>query len=497
MIKDFGKWAYYKVSNLLIIKWIKNPQRCKNVNFFFHYLKKQGCEVELNKKAKCNRFRFISEICTFDSMYQSDNIFAVKKNNMSLISNEKNAREATAKGAVCLITNKNYSDYPCLVSNNPLDIYAKVCRYYRDITDKVSVVAITGSIGKSTTKNMMGEVYKTTYRTTYTQANGNTRMFVGHAVQRIPDDAERMLQEVHEANLNETRYISEILHPDILCITPIDSSHLSRVGSTEKIEEEICSITEFMPINGKVVVNIDEFNRFELLNGRKVISISEKNRDADFSLCDVVSTNQGLSFFVFSKQTNTSYKIILNNIFAPHNAICALYAFATGFCDGIPPEKIVEGLCRYKTKGVRQNVIHTPDNILVYADCYNAVGRSMKSAIDGADIITVSGKRIAVLGDIKEIGEFTEKMHKDVVRHLFGSKFNYLITLGEEMEKATSDYLENSHIQIINCNSLEEVTSFLKSLVKSGDLVLFKASHSMELEKCIEKLWPEIYEETD
>lgn len=485
------KHILHYVVEIPAIRHIRHPKRYKTIVFFINYLKKKGCDVKLNDKAIRNKSKIIWELCTCDSAYQS---LYFPKNNACLISTQQTAFEAIQKGAIILITHEDYKDYPCLISDNPLDVFAKMGRYFRDLHEGLSVVAVSGSIGKTTIKNMMGEVYKSTFRTTYNPLNANTRMSVGYAVQHIPYNAQKMIQEIHEGNPNETRYISEMLRPDLFVLTPIDKSHFQRFGSSEKIVEEICSITEYMSEEGRVIVNIDEFNRFDLLNGKRVITISEKNTIADYYLKNVKTTENGLTFDIISKEHNVTSNIFLENIYAPHNALCALYAFAAGACEGISLQKIVKGLSNYKTDGVRQNVKRTNDGIVVYADCFNAIGRSMKSAIEGADLITVPGKRIAVLGDIKEGGDISSDMHKEVIQYVVDSKFDYLITLGEEMRNASKEVYDSKKLHIQNCNSLENVTAILRNLMDSGDLVLFKASHSMELDKCINELWPSVFE---
>ena len=258
----------------------------------------------------------------------------------------------------------------------------------------------------------------------------------------------------------------------------------------DKIVEEICSIAKHMPKNGTVVVNIDEFNRFDLLKDQRIVTISEKNKDADFLVQDICTTKNGLSFSIIVKETGARHQITLHNIYAVHNAICALSAFAVAACDGISPENIVKGLGNYRTEGIRQNVVHTKDNIIVYADCFNAVEKSIKSAIDGANTIPTAGKRIAVLGDIKESGSLASEMHANVMQYVAQSKFDCLITIGEEMCNAADSIKNIGKLDIYKCKSLDEVTARLKEIMKSGDLVLFKASHSMELEKVIMALWP-------
>jgi UDP-N-acetylmuramoyl-tripeptide--D-alanyl-D-alanine ligase len=356
--------------------------------------------------------------------------------------------------------------------------------------DKVKVIAVSGSIGKTPTKNMIGEIYKTTYRTYYNQSNANTRRSVGQAVQTIPDGTERMIQEIHEGTPGKTQYVSEMLRPDMFVITSIDKSHFMNFENEDKIVEEVCSIAKHMPKGGIVVVNIDEFNRFDLLKGQKIITISEKKTDADFFVQDICTTNNGLTFSIIVRQNSAKYQITLHNIFATHNALCALYAFAIAACDGISPENIVKGLEKYRTEGIRQNVVHTKDNIIVYADCYNAVEKSIKAAIDAAERIPVDGKRIAVLGDIKESGSLVSEMHANVIQYVVQSKFDCLITIGEEMCSAADSIKSNGKLDIYKSKSLDDVTARLKETMNSGDLVLFKASHSMELEKVIMALWP-------
>ena len=483
MIKKF----FNHLISLPTVKRILHPKKYKTVAFFLEYLKKQGCNVQLNDKGKENSNKVIMELCLLDSIYMS---FSISPQNACVVETRQNAEDAIRKGAILLITQDNFEEYPCMVTDNTLAVFAKMCRYYRDLHDKVKVIAVSGSIGKTTTKNMMGEIYKTTYRTYYTPSNANTRRSVGQAVQTIPDGTERMIQEIHEGTPGKTQYVSEMLRPDMFVITSIDKSHFMNFENDDKIVEEVCSIAKHMPKNGTVIVNIDEFNRFDLLNGKKIITISEKNEDADFLVQDICTTNNGLTFTIIVKENSAKYQLTLHNIYASHNALCALYAFAVAACDGISPENIVKGLEKYRTEGIRQNVVHTTDNIIVYADCFNAIEKSIKAAIDAAELIPVEGKRIAVLGDIKESGTLAAQMHANVMQYVVQSKFDCLITIGEEMCSAADSIKNNGKLDIHKCNSLDDVTTRLKEIMNSGDLVLFKASHSMELEKVIMALWP-------
>ena len=492
-MKDLTKKLFFRYLRVIspVIRRITQPKKYKTIGFFFDYIKEPN--ARLNEKAISIKNAVVHEVCTLDTKYES---FYFPRKSVCLVSDRVTAQKALAKGALLLITSEDYEEYPCLISDNPVSTYASLCRYFRDLSKSLYVTAISGSIGKTTVKNMIGEVYKKTYPSTYTRANQNTRMSVGFAVQHIPSRAKQLIQEIHEGNPDETRFISKMLHPDLFVLTPIDQSHYERFGSIQKIKEEICSITEYMQDTGTVIVDVDEFNDFDLLNGRNVISISSVNQQADFSISDVEATPKGLSFKVHVKQTLSEYSIELPNIYALHNAQCALYAFAAGFQIGIDPKDIIRGLRSFKTSGDRQNVFTTHDGVIVYADCYNAVGRSMLSAIDAANSINIRGNRIAVLGDIAEAGAISQEMHKSIVKHLNEADFSYLFTIGDEFKKALAVEPTKDALFVKQANDLKELSKAVKEVVKDGDLVLFKASHSSNLSECIRLIWPKEYKET-
>ena len=495
-----SKWGqkYEAFKNRLLIvsarclRRMRNPEKYKTLSFFCNYLKEEN--VRLNACGMANYNRVIHEVCTLDSSagYES---FYFPSRCACLISSYEDGIAAVKKGALILISREDFPDLPCMIADDILSVFAKWCGYYRDLQRKVSIIAVSGSIGKTTVKNMMGEVMKTKYITSYTQSNYNTRMSVGFSVQHIPDNAEIMVQEIHEGNPFETKYISKMLRPDIFVVTPIDKSHISRFASAEAIVEEVCSIVEYMPSDGRIVINIDEFRRFDLLYGRKCITVSTKNPDADFFADEITRTQDGLIFTVHVKQSGTGVCVKLNNIFALHNVECALYAFAAAYIVGVDPQNIVNGLNNYKTQGVRQNIFRTYSGVLVYADCFNAAGKSMKSAIETAGTIPVTGRRIAVLGNVEEAGEESVSLHREIVGYVKNSCFDILYTIGDKMNDAVAGLDDNDELLIKTFNSLKDLSDAIRSTAKAGDLVLFKASHAIQLAHCIKSIWPREYKD--
>ena len=156
---------------------------------------------------------------------------------------EEDMRWAVRNGALAIVVKKAIDVLPCIVSDSPETVYAKMCRYYRKLSD-AKAVAITGSIGKTTTKFMIDSALKKQFNTICNPTNENVMFQVGHCAQHIPMDAQILVQEISEGTPGYTSLMSEMVDPEIVVITTIDKSHMEAFGSGEKIIEEVCSITK-------------------------------------------------------------------------------------------------------------------------------------------------------------------------------------------------------------------------------------------------------------
>ena len=399
-------------------------------------------------------------------------------------------RIAIKKGALFCITNRAIEGVPCVVVENPIEVYADMCRLY--YSSHVSTTAIVGSIGKTTTKKMVQCVYQSQVPTFCDAGNDNQLDCVGYIGQHIPADAKAWIQEVSEDTRGCVEQISKIIQPNIAIITAVDKSHIEEFGDEQGIYNEISSITSHMPEDGICIVSIDEENTAKLIKNRKTVTVSTKSRDADFYATDIEVLLDGLKFKVLERKSENLYDIHLKNAYARHNVYSALYAFAAGVILGISYDNIIKGLQEYKPIGIRQNV-YKAKGITVYADCYNAVAKSVRSAINATHEIPVCGKRVAVLGDIAETGAFNEQTHDEIIDIVNSSNFNVFFALGNDICSATNRNLIREDIDVVRCSNRSELNKKLKKCLKKGDLVLFKASHSMMLEKTIKKLFPMKY----
>ena len=455
---------------------------------------KQLCEIagldisKFSPKVKSVLNKKVSQICQASADFQKGCIC------VQLYSEGDNPmRWAMAHGAIVVVTRSQIDDLPCIVVDDPNEVYAAMCGYYCRLR-AIPTTVVTGSIGKTTTTHMINAVYSAQFKTYCTPTNGNHLVRVGVYAQHIPYGTELFVQEISENPPFHTRYMSRLLRPNIAVLTAIDNSHIEAFGTQENIIKSVCAVTDYMSSpTDSVIINKDEFFNYDLLGNHKVITVSTKGVDADYYAQDINVTNKGISFKVVDNANRSEHPVLLHNIYAPHNVISALYAFAAGVCASVDRRNIVKGLESFRTRGIRQNVFTVDNNVIVYADCYNAVTKSMISAIDSACSIPINGKRIAVLGDIAEVGDMSDEIHRQVLEHAFGSHIDSLIVKGEHFAKALSSFDKKITDKVTVCSSNSEICKAVQSILSNDDLVLFKSSQAGHLEECIRMLWPSSY----
>lgn len=402
-------------------------------------------------------------------------------------------RWAYRNGAFLIITDHKIDGVPCLVVESPITVYAQLCRYYRDLRD-ISVTAVTGSIGKTTLKRMIQYVYESERNTFCNVVNHNALYHAGYFCQHIPKDYNVMVQEVSEDTPLYTKPMSVILNPRIVAITNITVSHIEAFGSRERIIKEVLSITEGMEQDGFVIVNKDEFHSFELLEGKNVILVSCEDSEADYYGYNISIESDGLYFDIKCKREGTSVHVHLANIFGMHNVALALQAFASGRLENIEISSIIKGLSNFKMTGMRQNYFTVSDGIHVYADCFNAVEKSFRSALSAVGNIPVKGKKVAVFGDVGELGSFSEAEHSGIAKALDESScISVAVIYGDKLTSACKSMTFRSDLKIYYCGNHGEIIDTLDRILKVGDLVLFKGSHSCNLRDVIKKMWPDEY----
>jgi len=443
------------------------------------------CVEEQSEEIRSKAATVVSGVCRLGSRFTKDCICVqLYEDAVDLMT------IAMEKGALFCVTRHPVDGVPCVVVDDPSRAYADMCRLYR--REEIATTAIVGSIGKTTAKKMVQSVFQTQENTLCDAGNDNQLDCVGYICQHIPRKTTLWVQEVSEDTKGCVEQISKIVQPNLVIITAIDKSHIEEFGDEQGILDEIASITKYMKPDGICITSMDDENTATLIKDRRTVFVSMQNTDADFYSKDVCVNSDGLKFNVIEKKSGYSYAVQLKNVYARHNVYSALYAFAAGVLSGISYDNIVKGLEVYKATGIRQNV-YKARGIIVYADCYNAVAKSVRSAVAAADNIPIQGKRVAVLGDIAETGAYAKATHEEIVTIVNDSNFDVLIAYGENLRTATESVETRKDLKIIKPMTRNELNRETKQMAKRGDLVLFKSSHSVGLEKTLKATFPIAY----
>ena len=397
---------------------------------------------------------------------------------------------AMQRGAKVLLTDKQEQEYPCIIVPDVMAAYCKLCGYIREQAN-FKTIAVTGSVGKTTTKDMVKSVFIQGYKTFCDVENNNMATLVGYLVQHIPNGTEAYIQEVHEGDPGSAESISKIIHPHVAVITNIGESHLGNFGSYEGLVKGVTDITAAMPKNGIVVIDGDDVPSVTAPWDKKVIRVSVTDHTADYYADIIQITENGLVFDIV--YSGGRIEAVLH-MYGAHNVTDALLAFAAGIESGLTAEQAVQGLKSYAPKGMRQNVVRA-GNRLLYIDCFNAAVKSMKTALETLGELPVKqgGKRIAVLGDMAELGEDSKAMHRKVGEIAAASNLDTLICYGPLSSGMAEEARKSSKLKVFHTESMTELNRLVKEQVGSNDAVLFKASHSTNLIATVKANYPWTY----
>ncbi len=428
--------------------------------------------VEREVTSVCTDIEKVTEGCVFVALKEQDS------------DGHGFVRRAVENGAVAAITEFQIGNMPCITVDNTHKALFDIARYYRKKFSP-KVVGVTGSIGKTTTKEMIYLVLSSEYNTIVGESirNQNT-VSVVNTVFDIDDKTEAAVFELGMTRFGEINRQSSVVKPTIAVITNIGFSHIENLGSQEGILKAKLEILNGMDTDSPIILNADdEFLSKEALD-RPVITYGVENETADVNIVNI-ETNVNSSFDIIYK--GESYRVKLS-CYGIHNIYNAAAAFTVGVTLGIAPEKVAEKLSEYEVTGLRQKVDNI-NGIIFVVDCDEASPSSMKSAINALKNMRPvgNGKRVAVLADMKGLGEVSRKLHEEIGEYVVKSGIDKLICYGHDAKfiAAKADEL-GLHS---GCTSDKlMLIEYLKKKLEKDDIVLFKGSREMKLEDIIDEL---------
>ncbi len=394
--------------------------------------------------------------------------------------------ESFKKGASAAIVSKNFSKKisgEIIKVDDTLAAYQKIASAWRDKFN-IPIVAITGSTGKTTTKDLTAAVFGSLGKILKTSANFNNEIGVPMTLLELNENHKAAVIEIGMRGLGQIENLAKIVKPTIAIVTNVNETHIELLGSVENIAKAKGELVESIPEGGAVILNADNpytnFLKNLAKNNVKIFTHGiEKN--ADLKAENVSITNSSTEFDLIFNGEKFHFDM---PIIGRHNVSNAMSAIAAGIFSGISIKNARQGLSTLITTKMRFEVIRR-DRIIIVNDAYNASPASMQAAIKTVSEVYDS-RKIAVLGDMFELGEISEKVHREIGNYLAENNFDILITVGE-LGKFIAEGAKSAGMEkIFVTDSHEDAAKTLLGILQADDVVLFKASHGMHLEKIIE-----------
>lgn len=412
-----------------------------------------------------------------------------RHNNYQSALNQMTYGDAIAAGATMVVGTEPDPRIPTLVVDDVWAAYAKLTTAVRELY-RPTTVAITGTAGKTTSKELMKEVFDRHCKTLTIEANNNTLMTVGLVVQKLTEHDEAFIQEVHGGHPGAARSVSKLIKPDICLITNIGYGHLGQMGTIENIVKGKMQVTEGMHDDGVLIINNDNEHLREQHPACRTIRYSIEDEACEYHARNIRDSGEALEFELVSP--DGTFNIMLN-FQGRHNVGNAVGVFAAAREAGIPPYRIIAGLSRYVPNSVRQNLVEVGGYKLLI-DVYSSTPESVLSATETLCSIPVTdgGRRIAIVGDIPDQGAKTEQNHLDVGRRLGTMNFDVLLCCGEDSQhivEAAREQGKEAHYFADRA----EFNRHIASIARPGDALLFKGGTRVRLlEETLRPLFGEI-----
>lgn len=395
--------------------------------------------------------------------------------------------EALEKGAAAAVVSRHFDDDRCIWVPNTLDAYsAMACNYRKQFHPLV--VGVTGSVGKTTTKEMVAAILSKFGKTLKNEGNRNNEIGLPETVLKLDESTELAVFEMGMSALGEISRLSRCAMPYAGIITCIGVSHIEMLGSQENILKAKMEILDGMPADGLLVLNGDDpfLNRVRDSLTCRVATFAVDNDSCDVTAREISCKTFPSTFTIRDKEHGSFYVTIpCSGIHAVKDALAA-YTLATRL--GLDPGTCASALSEYAPSGMRQR-FRTVRGITVIEDCYNANPDSMEASLKTLADLPCNGIKIAVLGDMLELGDISDDAHRKtgVLAGTLG--LDILLCCGEKMKLAAETAAEAGVTCVRHFEDKMEIADYLRECAHAGDMVLFKASRGMALEDIMEKFY--------
>lgn len=389
-----------------------------------------------------------------------------------------------------------------------------MAEYYRSILD-VKVIGITGSVGKTTTKEMIASVLSTKYDTLKTLGNFNNEIGLPLTVFRLRSRHQAAVLEMGISDFGEMRRLAQIARPDLCVITNIGPCHLENLGTRQGVLQAKTEVFDYVKEGGTAILNGDDDQLITCVQDDRIDSVvyyglyQEAHSFTGETLTEGVGVDRQLSVYPESIRglgiSGSQVEIVTPegkvDVTVPspgrHMVSNALAAAAVGWALGLTLQQIREGIEAYEAVGGHGHIVKM-GSLTVMDDCYNANPVSVRAAID--ILAETEGRRVAILGDMYELGEDERQMHYEIGEYLVQKGIDLLLAVGRLGREYAAGAQQQSQVllqknkstsgqtEIVTYDTTEQVMEDLGRRIRPSDAVLVKASHAMKFEKIVAKL---------
>ena len=395
---------------------------------------------------------------------------------------------AFENGAVATLSEKEVEGHPYLLVDDVLAAFQKLAQYVLE-KSQVDVLAVTGSNGKTTTKDMLAQLLSTTYKTYKTQGNYNNEIGLPYTVLHMPEETEKLVLEMGQDHLGDIHLLSEIAHPKAAIVTLIGEAHLEFFKDRKEIAKGKLQIADGMPAGGLLLVPADPIVEDFLPSQQELVRFGE---GADISITKLEERKDSLTF-----EANFLSDAVDLPVTGKYNATNAMVAAYVALKEGISEEAIrasFKGLELTKNRTEWKKAGNGAD---ILSDVYNANPTAMRLILETFSTIPANpnGRKLAVLADMKELGEQSIDLHNQMILSLSPDVLDTVIFYGQDiagLAQLASQMFPLGHVYYFKKTAeedqFEDLVKQVKESLKEQDQILIKGSNSMNLAKLVEEL---------